>query len=215
MIDNKKIAEIRRSYAETELTKSSVKEDPFEQLKIWLHEAIESNIIEANAFVVSTANSKGESSSRVVLLKSIEHDGLTFFTNYESRKGKDLKENPFAAGLFFWRELGRQIKFSGKVEKVSHEESERYFETRPVESRLSAWASQQSEVIPDRTFLKKRVEELREKYSDGNIPLPPYWGGFKIKPVRFEFWQGRENRLHDRVCYLKKEENWEIVRLAP
>ncbi len=152
--------------------------------------------------------------SELCLLKGFDENGFLFFTNYKSRKGKELIENPAAELLFYWRDLPRQVRISGKVEKVSREESEDYFRTRPLKSRIGAWASKQSEVIPDREYLEKQFKEFAKKYKE-DVPLPPIWGGFRLIPERFEFWQGRENRLHDRICYIKKNNKWKIVRLAP
>jgi len=142
-----------------------------------------------------------------VLLKEFNEDGFVFFTNYESRKGKNLNENPFAEILFYWMDLQRQVRISGKVEKTTREVSEKYFKTRPLKSRVGAWVSKQSEVIPDRDYLEKQFAEFEKKYPE-EIPLPPHWGGYRLIPNRFEFWQGRDSRLHDRICYLKKNNEW-------
>ena len=163
---------------------------------------------------LATASKEGVPSVRTVLLKGYDENGFLFFTNYESRKGKELTENPVAELLFYWMDLQRQVRISGKVEKISKLESENYFKTRPLESKIGAWASKQSEVIPDREYLEKQFSEYEKKFKD-NVPLPSNWGGFRLIPERFEFWQGRESRLHDRICYLKKNNVWEIVRLAP
>lgn len=215
MIDNKEIANLRRSYADRDLSKSSVNKNPFEQFSHWLKEAIDSEIIEPNAMTISTSGNDNKPTGRTVLLKAIEENGLTFYTNYFSLKGKNLGENPNASVLFFWRELGRQISVSGLVEKISREETEEYFITRPYGSRLAAWASEQSTEIPNREFLEKKIKEIKEKFKQGNIPAPPFWGGYRLYPDRFEFWQGRDSRLHDRICYLKEKDSWKIVRLSP
>ena len=215
MIDSKEIAKLRRSYSREALTESSVDNDPFEQFSKWLNEAINSEIIDANAMAIATADKKGIPSVRIVLLKGLDEKSFIFFTNYESAKAKDLDENPNASLLFFWKELERQVRISGTVEKTSREESEAYFISRPLESKLGAWASKQSSIIAGREILENKFEDIKALYADKNIPLPPFWGGFKLIPNRIEFWQGRESRLHDRICYLKEEEKWKIVRLSP
>jgi pyridoxamine 5'-phosphate oxidase len=214
MIDNKELAQLRRGYSEKELDKKSVDKNPFEQVSVWLKEAIDSDLLEPNAMVLSTMSGTGGVSSRVVLLKGIEKGGFTFFTNYESRKGRELKTNGSAAILFFWRELGRQISIQGEVKEIDRGESENYFRSRPYENQIGAWASKQSEEIPDRNYLETKYEEYKEKFKK-DVPLPDFWGGFRLYPSRIELWQGRESRLHDRIVYLKKGENWNIVRLSP
>ena len=180
-----------------------------------MEESLKSNLIDPSAMILATSDKNSIPSVRVVLLKKVDPDGFVFFTNFESRKGKALLENPNASILFFWKELERQIRIEGKVKKISQKDSEEYFHSRPVESQLAAWASEQSSVVPDRKYLEERFEELKTKYIDKKIPLPPFWGGLKLVPVYFEFWQGRENRLHDRICYLKGNSGWKKERLAP
>jgi len=204
------------------LTKSAVDSNPIKQFAKWYKMILKSGIKEPTAMSIATATKKGVPSVRTVLLKGFDESGFLFFTNYKSRKGKELTENPFAEFLFYWRDLQRQVRISGKVEKVSKQESEDYFKSRPLKSKIGAWASKQSEVIPDREYLEKQFKEFTKKYSERsrfagkkNVPLPSYWGGFRLIPERFEFWQGRENRLHDRICYIKKNNKWKIVRLAP
>jgi pyridoxamine 5'-phosphate oxidase len=198
-----------------QLTKSSVDKNPFKQFAKWLNEAHNFNVTEPTAMILSTANKKGIPSVRTVLLKGYDERGFVFHTNYESRKAKELEENPNAELLFIWKEIERQVRISGISEKTSRQESEEYFKTRPYESRIGAWASKQSSIIPDRDFLEKEFAEIKSKYKGSEIPLPTFWGGFRILPHTFEFWQGRENRLHDRICYKKKNGEWEIVRLSP
>jgi pyridoxamine 5'-phosphate oxidase len=212
---NKEIARIRRVYSLTELNESTVLDDPFKQFSEWMEEAVKSNIIDPNAMILATSNKDSIPSVRVVLLKGFDNEGFIFYTNYNSKKGKNLVENPNASALFFWKELERQIRISGRVNKISQKESEEYFHSRPRESQLAALASNQSEVIPGRDFLEKKFNEFKEEYHDKEIPLPPHWGGFKLFADSFEFWQGRENRLHDRISYLKEDNAWQIVRLAP
>jgi len=214
MIENTKIEGIRGNYANKELDEKNVKANPFDQLSVWLEEAINSDLIEPNSMILSTSGKNCKPNARVVLLKEISDGGLVFYTNYESKKSKELKENPNASILFFWRELGRQIKILGKVKKVSRKESEEYFKTRPYESKIAAWISKQSSEIPSRDFLVEKFDEYKEKFEQ-DVPLPPYWGGYALFPTYFEFWQGRLNRLHDRIVYKKQKNDWKIFRLAP
>jgi pyridoxamine 5'-phosphate oxidase len=196
-----------------ELKKSTVDRNPFKQFKAWYGEVLNSDIKEPMAVTLATSSKDGTPSARTVLLKGFDEDGFVFFTNYESRKGKNLIENPVGELLFYWMDLQRQVRISGRVEKTSREVSEEYFKTRPLKSRIGAWASKQSNVIPDREYLEKQFAEFEKKFGD-DVPLPPHWGGFRLIPEQFEFWQGRESRLHDRICYMKKDGVWEIVRLA-
>jgi pyridoxamine 5'-phosphate oxidase len=165
--------------------------------------------------VLATATPEGKPSARVVLLKGFDERGVVFFTNYEGRKSAELLTNPYAALVFYWIELERQVRVEGPVEKTSRQESEEYFRTRPVESRLSAWASKQSSVIPSRNFLEQKMSDLKSRYENQEVPLPPFWGGFRLQPQMFEFWQGRENRLHDRIRYTQQGGVWVIERLSP
>lgn len=197
-----------------ELKKPTVDKNPVKQFAKWYEVVLKSGLKEPTAMTLATASKGGVPSARTVLLKGYDEKGFLFFTNYGSRKGRELSENPFAELLFYWMDLRKQVRISGRVEKVSKEESEKYFKTRPLNSQIGAWASRQSEIIPDRKFLEEKYKEYSEKYKE-DVPLPPFWGGFRLIPERFEFWQGRENRLHDRICYLKKNGEWEIMRLAP
>ncbi len=198
-----------------ELTEPEVNSNPFDQFKIWFEEVLKSDLKEPNAMIVATSTKDGIPSVRTVLLKEFDESGFVFYTNYESEKGKELLENPNAALLFYWGFLERQIRITGKVEKVSREKSAEYFHSRPRESQIGAWASNQSQIIKDREYLQNKFNEFNSKFKDKEIPLPDYWGGFKVVPEKFEFWQGRESRLHDRICYLKENNTWKIVRLAP
>jgi len=209
------LADLRREYTLGGLRRADLLPDPIEQFKKWFDEALRAEVFEPNAMALATANSKGEPSSRIVLLKAVDARGFVFFTNYDSRKGHDLAENPVASLTIFWRELERQVHISGKVSKVPREESEAYFSSRPLGSRLAAWASTQSAVVPDRAFLENKVAELKQKYADEKVPLPPYWGGYSVAPQMVEFWQGRANRLHDRFRYVKEQAAWRIERLSP
>lgn len=190
--------------------------DPVKQFANWFTAAIEAGIRDVNAMSLATAGGDGKPSVRIVLLKGFDQDGFVFFTNYQSEKGRQLEENPHSACAFYWIELDRQIRVSGRVAKTSREESERYFHSRPRGSQLGAWASRQSEVLDARRVLDARMAEMTERYGDGPVPLPPHWGGYVIRPETFEFWQGRANRLHDRFRYTRQRDgSWQINRLAP
>ncbi len=212
---NKNLADIRNEYSSRALSEEKIDSDPFAQFGIWMDEALESQANEPTAMTLSTVAGDGRPSSRVVLLKGYDRDGFVFFTNYHSRKGRELAENPFAALNFFWPELERQVNISGRTSKVSAEESDEYFKSRPFTSRVGAWASNQSEKIDSRMTIMAKAAKLLVKYASGNVPRPPHWGGFRLVPDRFEFWQGRESRLHDRICYELHENSWMICRLSP
>jgi pyridoxamine 5'-phosphate oxidase len=206
---------LRKKYSLIELNEKTVSKDPFEQFDIWFKDALNSRLPEPNAMIISTVNRTGIPSVRTVLLKSYDNRGFVFFTNYESKKGRDLGENPNTAILFLWKEIGRQVRISGSVVKTMQNESELYFRSRPIESRLGAWASKQSSVLPSREILIENYEKYRKQFEGKEIPLPPHWGGYRVIPEEFEFWQGRENRLHDRICYIIKGKDWHISRLSP
>ncbi|MBV6495976.1 MAG: pyridoxamine 5'-phosphate oxidase [Acidobacteria bacterium ACB1] len=215
MVDNAQLASLRHDFDRAGLSESDVNADPVEQFRSWLKTAIDSGIKDANAMTVSTVGADGRPSARVVLLKYFDADGFTFFTNYGSRKGRELDHNPAAEFHFFWPDLERQISIAGRVEKASHQLSEEYFLSRPLASRIGAWASQQSSEIASRKTLEERVEFYQNKFGE-DVPLPDFWGGLTMKPDRFEFWQGRKSRLHDRLVYtLDGSGNWQIARLAP
>lgn len=213
-MDRTELADLRRNFASRELSESSVDRDPLTQFQYWMDEALKSEIIDANAMTLATAGEDGRPSARVVLLKYYGENGFAFFTNYESKKGRDLAHQPYAVLHFFWPQLDRQLAIYGRVEKTSREDSEKYFNLRPVDSRIGAWASRQSSVIESREALDRRFEEYREKFGD-EVPLPPFWGGYRLVPEKFEFWQGRQNRLHDRVLYELIDGEWKISRLSP
>lgn len=215
-IQHKDIAAIRQDYVLGNLSESDVDNDPILQFKKWFDEAIHSRVNEPNAMVLSTVSAQHVPSSRIVLLKDVSAEGLVFFTNYESRKGDDMKDNPHVALLFFWPELQRQVRIEGLIEFVDASDSDEYFQSRPKGSRIGALASPQSREIPNRSFLENKVEELSDQYDDNAfVPRPAHWGGYLLRPIYFEFWQGRASRLHDRIVYKKVSDSWKITRLAP
>ena len=210
----KNLADLRKSYEREKLDEADVAEDPLEQFTRWMQQAIDAQIPEPNAMTLATVSKENRPSTRPVLIKGCDERGIVWYTNYESRKARQISMNPWASLQFHWVELERVVRIEGKVEKVSTEESEAYYRSRPLDSRIAAWASPQSEVIADRKALEKRVEELNRKYGE-NPPLPPNWGGLRLVPERWEFWQGRKNRLHDRIVYRKEMGKWLRERLAP
>ncbi len=213
MLNN--IADIRTEYKLQTLLEDSVHQDPVEQFTVWWNEALASSIDEVNAMTLATATRGGQVSARIVLLKGYDQNGFVFFTNYNSHKGTELEENPNAALVFFWKELERQIRIEGVVEKISEQESDSYYHSRPEGSRIGAWASPQSQIM-SRTELEEKFESFRQQFLNATISRPPFWGGYRVKPHRVEFWQGRPSRLHDRILYEKDfQGNWKIERLAP
>jgi pyridoxamine 5'-phosphate oxidase len=211
-----KLASIRREYSLRDLTIDSVSKSPITEFRKWLDEAILAQVFEPTAMTLATAGNEGSPSARIILLKDVSEKGLTFFTNFESRKGKQLSENPKAALVFFWPELERQVRFEGKVEKLTDSESDEYFATRPEGSKAGAWASRQSNIISSRKVLESEVKRITSHFRNKPIPRPPYWGGYNLAPVLAEFWQGRPDRLNDRIQYKLNEENqWKISRLSP
>jgi pyridoxamine 5'-phosphate oxidase len=209
------IADIRKEYKLRSLLETDVDPDPIIQFQQWWNEAMMSNIEEPNAMTLATSNKYGKPSARIVLLKGLSNNGFSFFTNYESRKGNELKENPYASLLFFWKELERQVRVEGTVAKCEDERSDEYFLSRPALSKIGAWSSPQSKVIQSREDLEKNVIKYQEKFADSQIPRPPHWGGYVVKPSIIEFWQGRPSRLHDRLQYTLNKDKWLIERLAP
>lgn len=210
------LADLRREYTRAGLRRTDLDSDPIAQFNKWFQQALSANLTEPNAMTLATADRAGRPSARTVLLKGADARGFAFFTNYESRKGRELTENPNAALVLFWAELERQVCIAGTVTKMSREESAQYFNSRPKGSRLAAWVSSQSESIADRAVLENRLNQLLAQHPGDDVPLPSYWGGYLLAPDRIEFWQGRPNRLHDRFQYLKKIEGaWRIERLSP
>ncbi|MBP3944044.1 pyridoxamine 5'-phosphate oxidase [Sphingobacteriaceae bacterium WQ 2009] len=215
-IQNKDIAAIRADYSLGKLSEDSMLSNPIEQFQNWFNEALNAEVLEVNAFVLATVSPEGMPSSRILLLKDIQPDGFSFFTNYSSRKGKEIEENPKVSALFFWPELQRQVRIQGFVERLPAADSDAYFQSRPKGSRIGALASPQSQEIINRTVLEHAVEQLTAQYQDEeHIPRPAHWGGYIIHPLSIEFWQGRSSRLHDRIVYKKVADSWKIVRIAP
>jgi len=209
------LANLRQEYSKSVLDLDSVAASPVDQFRVWFDEAIKAEILEPNAMVVGTVDSNNQPMQRTVLMKAFDDKGLVFYTNYGSRKSAQLAENPRISLLFPWYGLERQVAVTGVAEKISKAESLAYFTSRPFGSRLGAWVSQQSKVITSRSILEMKLEEMKQKFKDGKIPLPDFWGGFRVIPESFEFWQGRPNRLHDRIYYKKENEQWDISRMSP
>jgi pyridoxamine 5'-phosphate oxidase len=208
------LASLRKDYALKTLEERNVDRDPLKQFGVWLVEAIHAQVPEPSAMTLATVDSGGRPSGRIMLLKGVDPRGFTFFTNYESRKGRDLAANPAASLTFLWKELERQVRIDGTVERVSEAESDAYYATRPLGSRIGAWASPQSRVIESRSWLEERWSALSAQY--GQAPVrPPYWGGYRLLPDELEFWQGRMSRLHDRIVFTRTGKDWTISRLAP
>ncbi len=212
-----KFSELRKDYIKHTLSESNVSSDPLEQFDLWFHEAITAGVSEPNAFTLATVDENGKPSARILLLKGVEHGGFVFYTNYNSDKARDLQGNPAAAMVFLWHELERQVRITGTVTKVSRTESEVYFHSRPRESQIGAWVSPQSQVIESRNVIEENLKFMQEKFKDHElIPIPEHWGGFLLTPLEIEFWQGRPNRLHDRLIFRnQKDNNWILERLAP
>ena len=210
------LSDLRREYTLAGLKESDLDPSPFKQFDRWFQQALAAGLPEPNAMTLATATPDGKPSARVVLLKGFDERGFVFFTNYESQKGRELSANPLAALVCYWVELERQVRISGRVSKVSGEESEAYFRSRPLGSQLGAWASRQSEVVAGRKILEDTLEQLTQEYETKPVPVPPNWGGYRVAPGTIEFWQGRPNRLHDRLRYtLQTNSQWLIERLSP
>ena len=209
------LAALRRDYSLSSLKEADVDTDPIRQFERWFADALAAQVLEPNAMTLSTASRDGVPSGRIVLLKGVDARGFAFYTDYRSRKSAELAENPLAALTFLWKEIERQVRITGSVSRVSAEESESYFRSRPVGSRIGAWASHQSAVIPNRSDLEERVRTVNERFANTDVPLPSHWGGFRVMPDEIEFWQGRSDRLHDRIRYRREDPAWVIERLSP
>ena len=210
------IAAIRKDYRLAELDEICVGDNPLSFFGKWFIEAQSAEVAEVNAMTLATADKHGKPHARIVLLKGLDEHGFLFFTNYESAKGHDIDVNPYAALVFFWQELERQVRIEGTVEKITEEESDTYFHSRPEGSRIGAWSSPQSEIVESRYFLEDNYSNFQQKFEGRDVPRPPHWGGYRLVPASIEFWQGRSNRMHDRIKFTKVENNaWERVRLAP
>ncbi|HNV30275.1 MAG TPA: pyridoxamine 5'-phosphate oxidase [Cyclobacteriaceae bacterium] len=212
----KPISELRTEYTKATLDQATVDKNPIAQFEKWFHEALEAEVLEANAMTLSTVTESGRPTARIVLLKGIEQNKFLFYTNYQSQKGKELDNNPACALTFFWPELERQVRIEGISERLESSVSEAYFQSRPRSSQVGAWASPQSSIIKDRSLLEVRAREIEKRFAGNEIlPKPNQWGGYAIEPFEIEFWQGRPSRLHDRIVYYKSENQWVIHRLAP
>jgi pyridoxamine 5'-phosphate oxidase len=215
-IEKSTIQNLRQDYRSASLSKSDIDKNPFQQFSKWFKEALNAKVTEPNAMTIATSSKNGIPSARIVLLKEFDENGFVFYTNYNSQKGKELEENPHAALIFFWADLERQIRIEGLVEKVTEEEATEYFNSRPKGSQLGAHTSPQSETIPNRSFLEYKLADLEKEYHYKDIPKPLHWGGYRVIPNKIEFWQGRTSRLHDRIVYLKNnDQTWRFERLAP
>jgi pyridoxamine 5'-phosphate oxidase len=209
------IAHLRREYQNLGLTENKAPQNPLSLFNRWFKEALKAHALDANALALATVSPDGRPSVRMVLLKGFDAEGFVFFTNYRSRKGREIARRPVASLLFFWPQLGRQVRIDGKVRKVSAKESDEYFNSRPRGSQLGAWVSDQSRKVENRDVLEQRMKDLEEKYRGKVIPRPSHWGGYRVFPSTIEFWKGRPNRLHDRLCYRRKGTSWTRERLAP
>lgn len=214
-LNKETIQNLRQDYKSAELCEQDVVKNPIAQFEKWFADAIDAQIYEPNVMTLATADKSGRPNARIVLLKGFDEQGFSFYTNYLSQKGKEIKKNPFACLVFFWTELERQVRIEGKIEKLDKETSEQYFHSRPAGSQIGAIASPQSQVIDGRKSLEAKVQELTQQYDGKQIPKPAHWGGYIVKPTSIEFWQGRPSRLHDRIKFTLVNGSWKIERLAP
>lgn len=213
---NNSVADLRKEYTLQGLNETDIDPNPFKQFRTWFDQALEAQLPEPNAMTLTTVTADGRPAARIVLLKHFDEQGFVFYTNYKSQKGQELAQNPWAAFVFWWAELERQVRIEGYTQKVSDQESDAYFQSRPWGSRLGSWVSQQSQVIHDREVLEDRLQELTVEYQDQDVPRPTHWGGYRLNPTSIEFWQGRPNRLHDRLRYRRLgDDNWLVERLSP
>ena len=212
---NDKIKHLRQEYSLATLTEDKIQADPVTQFQKWFEDALQAELPEPHAMTVSTVSQSSRPSSRIVLLRNFDADGFLFYTNYKSKKSGEGEQNPFVALNFFWQQIERQVRIEGKMEKITAQESDDYFASRPRESQIGAWASAQSQVISSRTELEEQVKIVTEKFENSEIPRPPHWGGLRVIPDYFEFWQGRPGRLHDRITYRMENGVWQISRLNP
>jgi pyridoxamine 5'-phosphate oxidase len=210
------VTDLRKEYTLQGLNETDLDPNPFKQFQKWFDQALEAQLLEPNAMTLATVTEDCKPSARVVLLKHFDEQGFVFYTNYKSQKGQEVAQNPWAALVFWWAELERQVRAEGHIQKVPDSESEEYFQSRPWGSRLGSWVSQQSQVISSREVLENRLQELKVRYQDQQVPRPPHWGGYRLSPISVEFWQGRPSRLHDRLRYRRlSNDNWLIERLSP
>jgi len=209
------LASMRDEYTKSGLNREELHDDPVDQFEQWFQQALEADVFESNAMSLATVDERGQPSQRTVLLKYFDRKGFVFFTNYESQKAKDMAQNPKVSLIFPWLTLERQVRIQGEAERISTTESLKYFMSRPRGSQIGAWVSQQSSIISSRQLLQAKFDELKRKFSNKEVPLPSFWGGYRVVPNYFEFWQGRQHRLHDRFAYTLEEQEWRIERLAP
>lgn len=209
------LSELRLSYTAAGLLESDIDPDPFRQFELWMNQAIAMGLLEPNAMTLATTDASGQPNARTVLLKGFDASGFVFYTNYQSRKGREITGNPKVALLFYWGPLERQVRILGKASRVSEEESDAYFESRPIGHQVGAWASNQSDVLSGREAIEESLAAMAKRFEPGPVPRPQYWGGFRVEPHTIEFWQGRANRLHDRLEYARDGEAWTLRRLSP